>query len=162
MNKKSNLVIPVYLNQRMVFDLIAMMQGGISTVTRISEMTHDKTHSEIDAGISGGLTDALASLVKIGLSANVKEKSEDESGIKLEEERTHTPASLFFTLRELLIKEGVVLGDDKIQSPGSFIEFSTTLTRNPVIEVIDGMHQIMELATIFGDMDNTKKPSENP
>ena len=26
------LLIPVYLNQRIVFDLIAMLQGGISTV----------------------------------------------------------------------------------------------------------------------------------
>ena len=29
------LIIPVYLNQRIVFDMIAMLQGGIATVTRI-------------------------------------------------------------------------------------------------------------------------------
>jgi hypothetical protein len=35
-NKINNLIIPAYLNQRIVFDLIAMLQDGLSTVTRIT------------------------------------------------------------------------------------------------------------------------------
>ena len=31
------LIVPVYLNQRLVFDLLAMLQGGISTVTAINK-----------------------------------------------------------------------------------------------------------------------------
>ena len=35
-NIENELIIPVYLNQRIVFDMIAMLQGGIATVTRIT------------------------------------------------------------------------------------------------------------------------------
>ena len=30
-----DLIIPVYLNQRVVFDLVAMLQDGIATVTKV-------------------------------------------------------------------------------------------------------------------------------
>ena len=30
-----DLIIPVYLNQRFVFDLVAMLQDGIATVTKV-------------------------------------------------------------------------------------------------------------------------------
>ncbi len=38
----NDLVIPVYLNQRVVFDLVAVLQDGIASVTQISQ-----THSEV-------------------------------------------------------------------------------------------------------------------
>jgi len=63
-----NLIVPVYLNQRLVFDLLAMLQGGISTVTTIAkseDVTSDKTQ-KISASL--GLSQALSLLMKIDLS----------------------------------------------------------------------------------------------
>jgi hypothetical protein len=37
MLKEDDLIIPVYLNQRIVFDLVAMLQGGIAAVTQVSQ-----------------------------------------------------------------------------------------------------------------------------
>ena len=42
------MIIPAYLNQRIVFDLIAMLQDGLSTVTRITSIDNrDRCTSSI-------------------------------------------------------------------------------------------------------------------
>ena len=94
------LIIPVYLNQRMVFDLVAMLQGGISTVTRVSETNQERLSTENSLQATFGLADAFASLLKINLSAGQNQLSGDESAKSSEEERVHTPSSLFFVLRK--------------------------------------------------------------
>jgi hypothetical protein len=150
MTNDPSLLIPVYLNQRMVFDLVAMLQGGISTVTRVSESSEERSSAERDIGAAFGLTNAFASLLKIDLSATRRHAIGDETGRTSEEERVHTPASLFFALRRLLAEKGLV---DRIAAepprPGAFLEFATTLTRNPVIEVMDALHQMMTMAILF-------------
>lgn len=144
------LLIPVYLNQRVVFDLVAMLQGGISTVTRVSETSVEQSLTERDVGAAFGLSNAFASLLKIDLSATRRQASGDEAGRTAEEERVHTPASLFFALRRLLFEKDLLLQDgSEMPRAGTFLEFSASLSRNPVIEVIDAMQQIMTLAALF-------------
>ena len=62
MSNEPTLLIPVYLNQRMVFDLVAMLQGGISTVTRVSETSQERSSTERNIGAAFGLSNAFASL----------------------------------------------------------------------------------------------------
>lgn len=151
-NSESTLLIPVYLNQRMVFDLVAMLQGGISTVTRVSETSHERSSDERNVAAAVGLSNAFASLLRIDLSSTGKQKTDDEAAHKSEEERVHTPASLFFALRNLLADKGLLCHDGpEAPLPGTFIEFSTSLSRNPVIEVIDALQQIMRMAVVFAE-----------
>jgi hypothetical protein len=135
-----------------VFDLVAMLQGGISTVTRVSETSVEQSSTERDVGAAFGLSNAFASLLKIDLSATRRQSSGDEAGRKSEEERVHTPASLFFVLRQLLAEKGFLHQDGgDPPRPGSFLEFSASLSRNPVIEVTDALHQMMSLAALFAE-----------
>lgn len=152
MGDESNLLIPVYLNQRVVFDLVAMLQGGISTLTRVSETSREESSTQRDVGAAFGLTNAFASLLKIDLSGTRRQSSADESARTSEDERVHTPASLFFVLRRLLAERNLLHRDgDTPPVPGTFLEFSASLRRNPVIEVIDVMHQMMSLAELFSE-----------
>jgi hypothetical protein len=142
--KEPSLLIPVYLNQRVVFDLVAMLQGGISTVTRVSESSRQQSSTERDIGAAIGLSNAFASLLKIDLSATRRRRSGDDAGHTSEEERVHTPASLFFELRGLLAEKRLLFLDGtSAPTPGIFLEFSASLNRNPVIEVADALHQLI-------------------
>ena len=63
------LIVPVYLNQIIVFDLIAMLQGGISTVTSVnqsSNLHHDESQK---ASAQFSLNSAFSTLLKIDFSA---------------------------------------------------------------------------------------------
>ena len=154
------LVVPVYLNQRMVFDLVAMLRGGISTITRVSESSQERSAAERSIGADAGLSNALASLLRINLSATGRGSSGTDAAIIAKEERVHTPASLFFVLRDLLVKKALLRRDgvDSLQV-GTFLEFSARLSRNPVIEVIDALQQVMALASAFQNSESLEKRS---
>jgi len=159
------LIVPVYLNQKFVFDLLAMLQGGISTVTAVTNTSSDKNSEKEKLSVGFGLSEAFSTLLKIDLSGS-KEKSQD-SGVeqKLSEERVHTPASLFYQLRNLLIEKSYlkILSGSEQPEAGDFIEFEGYLKRNPIVEVIDSLAEMMSIAENFEEkpVNTSKKIATN-
>jgi len=150
---KPDMIIPVYLNQRVVFDLIAMLQGGISTVTRISVSESQSDKDLQRYGATFGLNKALSMLLKIDLSGGRKKTTEASSGVQKAEERVHTPVSLFQSLRENLInnKNLKIVDSDYKPKVRDFIEFSAQLRKNPIIQTLDTFVGLMEMAILFSD-----------
>ena len=71
-------------------------------------------------------------------------------------DRVHTPASLFFALRNRLLETGAlpsrsVEGELK---PGQFVEFVASLRRNPLIEALDSLVGIFDLVDLFTEPTN--------
>ncbi len=159
---KQDLIIPVYLNQRIVFDLVAMLRHGIATVTRVMDTDMDSSSKSGDVGATFGLNKALASLLRIDLSGKASTSKTHEGERVLSEERVHTPASLFFTVRELLLEKSLLVQDSSGFTPraGEFIEFQAVLNRNPIIETMDAMRQIMEIGNLFSDPKKQFKKGE--
>src|SRR5262245_41265086 len=108
MSKKPDLIVPVYLNQRLVFDLVAMLQGGIATVTRVSEAERESERSSSELRGGFGLSQALSSLLKVNLSGKVGAQGEAGTERTSSSDRVHTPASLLFILRNLLMEQGLI------------------------------------------------------
>lgn len=148
-----DLIIPVYLNQRIVFDLIAMLQDGISTVTRVNSSEAVKSGDEQRYGATFGLANALSSLLKIDVSGERTKTNEGATHTRVSNERVHTPSSLFQKLRTILREKGAL----KIATPqytptsGDIIEFSSALTRNPLIQTMDTFGKLLDMATAFSD-----------
>lgn len=140
-------LIPVYLNQRFVFDLLAMLQGGISTVASISRSSEGERSVAGQVRAAFGLSDAIASLLKVDLSSQADAKRTTKDIETSKEERIHTPASLFYQLRALLEERGelktIVAG--ALPSPGDLIEFSASLTRNPVLQAFDSISSVLDI-----------------
>lgn len=147
------LIIPVYLNQRVVFDLIAMLQGGISTVTRITSSESSAGKDQQQYGAAFGLSKAFSTLLKIDVSGTRQKAQEDHTGIQKAEERVHTPASMFQALRTSLADRKELAMVDKDYSPviRDIIEFSAQLRRNPIIQTMDTLAGLMEMAILFSD-----------
>lgn len=147
------LLVPVYLNQRLVFDLLAMLQGGLSTVTAVSQTINKSQESKRDAGGSFGLSDALSTLLKVDLSGKRSASEATATAEATSEERVHTPASLLYQLRNKLheIKAIANLSNDEHINAGDFIEFEASLLKNPVIETLEGMSRIMDIVILFED-----------
>jgi hypothetical protein len=147
------LMVPVYLNQRVVFDLLAMLQDGIATVTKVSASEEKGKQAATEAGATFGLSKALSSLLRINLSGKHARGSNEKTGESRDEERVHTPPSLFYKLRNLLHEKKLIIGDNAnvMFEPGQFVEFQTTLKRNPIVEVMDVMCDLMSMADAFTD-----------
>ncbi|HCR96570.1 MULTISPECIES: DUF6414 family protein [Halomonas] len=154
----NNLIVPVYLNQRMVFDLLAMLQGGISTVTAVTKQEGGESGSVGSASASLGLSEALSSLFRIGLKAEIEASDKSSTNNSIQEERVHTPASLFYQLRNTLSEKQLLkqIGEGSQINAGEIVEFTVKLKRNPIIEIMDTVTEMMSIAVLFED-----KPQNN-
>jgi hypothetical protein len=135
-------IIPVYLNQRIVFDLLAMLQDGLSQVAKITTSDSDKDVLSREAAATFGVANAFASLLRIDLSARRTGTKESMGETSRTEERVHTPASLLFKLRQMLAeRDNLVRIQDANATfaSGQIVEFTTTLRRSPVVELMDNM-----------------------
>ena len=146
-----DLVVPVYLNQRLVFDLVAMLNDGIATVTKISESQRDEDTATVAVSGGFGLNRALASLVKVDLSGKATGQTGKAREKATAESRVHTPASLFFVLRNKLQERKLLYQyqTDPLPEPGQFVEFTASLRRNSLLDVLGTLGQLLELAAVF-------------
>lgn len=161
----NDLVVPVYLNQRMVFDLLAMLQGGISTVTAVTKTESSNNTNTERAKAAFGLAEALLSLLKIDLSGEKETGKGEKSDKQVSEERVHTPASLFYQLRNMLVEKKIVanISDGQNIAPGMFIEFEGSLSKNPLVETLDSVVEMLGLGMAFDDSkpQGSKKGQDN-
>ena len=159
---KYNLDVPIYLNQKVVFDLLASINNGLAQVTKL------KTSSNIDTGISGGLESDLGNKnIFTLLGVNFKGKLESGKNQEQEQEKVHTPASLFNCLKGELFKQKMVkkVTNDKEFNeiyPGDFVEVNGFIKLNPLVKILDNMSNMMELAVVMqGDGTGKNAKKEN-
>lgn len=149
----SNLIVPVYLNQRIVFDLIAILEDGIATVTRLTSTDEASSQESGKLGGSFGLAEAFSSLLKISVDAERTEGNVSGTSATRTEDRIHTPTSLFHKLRGRLREreELITVGPDYRPYPGHIIEFTTSLHRNPLLQTLDALDSLMEMIHAFSE-----------
>ena len=92
--KKIDFILPLYLNQRFVYDILAIKNDGFTEFYEIKDKKED--NSEIGSKVNANFgTNNEFSLIKAGVEAevesNIKSGSDNEKTYK----RTHTPTSLF-------------------------------------------------------------------
>ncbi|MEW5823477.1 MAG: hypothetical protein AB1766_03920 [Pseudomonadota bacterium] len=153
------LIVPVYLNQRLVFDLLAMLQGGISTVTAVTRTESSNSSSQEKAGAAFGLSQAFSTLLKIDISGETSRSKKSDEENRLSEERVHTPASLFYQLRNIMLERDLLklLSKEVSPEPGDIVEFEASLKRNPIVETMDTLSEMMNMAILFEDKSAPQK-----
>lgn len=148
---ENELIIPVYLNQRIVFDMIAMLQGGIATVTKITSTESSSTGDKQQYGATFGLNKALSTLLRIDVSGNREKRKNDSLGTQTNEEKVHTPASMFQMLRRSLVADSKLSFIDEKYKPEirQMVEFTAPLRKNPMLQTMDTLVELMNMAIVF-------------
>lgn len=150
--KSDRLIIPVYINEKIVLDMLAIMEDGFSMVSQINYTEHKENSSsqKIDAGISTSAS-LLSKLLKIDVSGGISHegnKGENESIVK---EKVHTNVSLLSKFRGFLVEQKILKSDldfSKMQV-GDFIEVEGELQKNPIINYMDSFIDLFRMANIF-------------
>ncbi|WP_321418424.1 peptidylprolyl isomerase [uncultured Methanomethylovorans sp.] len=145
-----DLCIPIYLNQQIVFDLLAIIEDGLSDVTTIKTSIIDSERKSASAGSTIGLSNLL-SLFGVSFSGSLNQERDTDEQTELSKKKIHTPSSLFSKLRICLKEKGLVhellsIEDFNKLESGMFVEFKAILTRNPLIDSIERITQLMEMA----------------
>lgn len=149
------MIITVYLNQKIVFDLLAIKENGFAEMHSVQrrEANTEGTSKGVDADI--GVSNVFSFLgVKIGGALKKDTTRQDDETIS--ETRIHTPTSLFSRLLDYLTSDGSIkqLTDKSSLSGinnGDFISFQGNLKQNPLIKTFDSFLNLLSLTTVFGD-----------
>ncbi len=134
----SDFTLTFYLNQAVVFDLLAIMEDGMAQVSTIR--TSETAKAKADAGL--GVSNVFALL-----GVSLKGGMESVEGREITHERVHTPTSLFAKVRSRLRKDKLVYDLTKKDAeivnvrPGHFVEFEAKLRRNPLIEALEALSE---------------------
>lgn len=148
------LIVPIYINEKIVLDMLAIMEDGFSMVSQINYTEHKENYSaqNVSAGVSTSAT-ILSKLLKIDISGELSHsgnKGKNESVVK---EKVHTNVSLFSKFRGFLLEHKMLNSDfnfSKIKV-GDFIEVEGKLQKNPLINYMDIFIDIFRMAEIFNE-----------
>ncbi len=148
--------VSLYLNQRCVFDILAMMENGFSHIESMRDIqaTHedkkDRMHGEI------GLKNVFA-LLGVSIGAETLKNDQSQSSKEVTRQRIHTPNSLFSKMRERLLKENILFTSNffEIQT-GFFVEIKAQIRKNPLIEALETLKSLLSLALIFDEQPKAK------
>lgn len=144
--EKNKLTIPIYLNTKIVFDMLATIEDGFAEVKNVQTSKSKNRENDIETNIG---SNNLFAFLNVGIHGNHKGNS--SNGETVIEERTHTPVSLFQKLKGLLDNEKLINRDITNLSVGDFVEVQGTLKNNPVIGMLSGFKELMALANLFTD-----------
>ena len=162
-SKVNDLLVPVYINEKIVLDMLAIMDDGFSVVSQVGYQSQQVETNEKNGAISIATPSSiLGKLLKIDASGNIASASNSTNSTEEKKEKIHTNVSLFSKFRAYLIHEGLFKRSIDFNSiqVGDFIEAEGELEKNPLISYLDTFADVMHLADIFSDEPKEKNRKE--
>lgn len=154
--KLEHLIVPAYINEKIVLDMLAIMEDGFSMVSQVNYMEHKENNSSqrLDGGVSTSAT-ILSKLLKINISGELAHSGNNGENESVEKEKVHTNVSLLSKFRSFLLSEKILNLDFDVSKMriGDFIEVEGELQKNPLINYMDIFVDVFRMADIF-----TEKP----
>ena len=161
--RSEQLMIPVYINEKIVLDMLAIIEDGFSTVSQVNYTEHnEKTSSQkADIGVSTSAT-ILSKLLKINIGGELTHSGNNAENKNDSQEKIHTNVSLFSKFRNLLIDEKMLKTDFDIinMKIGDFIEVEGELQKNPLIDCMDKFVEIFRMVEIFSERPELGKKTQ--
>jgi len=143
------LCVPIYLNQKIVFDLLAVQEDGFSQLSTLRTSSNDSETTKNGVGASIGVSNVFALLGVTFSGEHGKEKGLQEQR-ELSREKVHTPTSLFAKCRTNLIHRNLLHqnltleGFNDLKS-GDFVEFQAVLHKNPIVDFLTWLKTFVEM-----------------
>ena len=158
--KSDRLIIPVYINEKIVLDMLAIIEDGFSMVSQINYTEHTENNSvqKADAEISTSTT-LLSKLLKIDVSGGLSHEGNRGQNENIIKEKVHTNVSLLSKFRSFLVEQKILKSDldfSKMQV-GDFIEVEGELKKNPIINYMDSFIDLFRMVDIFTEQPQTEK-----
>lgn len=153
-NKANSLIIPIYINEKIVLDMLAILEDGFSKVSQVNYAENLENKKDQNMGISGGTTATLLSrLLKIDITAGASHESSSEVSNTISKEKIHTNVSLLSKFRGFLENEEILKKDFTVEdiNIGDFIELEGELEKNPLINCLEIIKDVLRLSDTLTD-----------
>ena len=162
--KDNGLIIPIYINEKIVLDMLAILEDGFSKVSQISYTEHSNSGAtrKIEGAAEPSLP-ILSKFLKIDFSGAISNTTDKGATNNVEKEKIHTNVSLLSKFRSYLIEKGILKTDFDISEVaiGDFIEIEGELQKNPLINYLDIFSDVFQLVDIFSDEPELGKKTQS-
>lgn len=150
----NQLMIPVYINEKIVLDMLAIIEDGFSMVSQVSYADH-KEHNNTQKLSAEASTSAtlLSKLLKINFNGEIDHSGNKQEQISIAREKVHTNVSLLSKFRTFLGQEKMLKSEFDVTNMniGDFIEIEGELQKNPLVNYMDTFIDIFRMVDIFAD-----------
>lgn len=151
--KRDNLILPIYLNEEVVVDMLAIIEDGFSYVSNISVVSSTSSENNKKLDASAGINGILNRLLKIDIGGSYEQQKQSDTNQNVTTQRIHTLASLFSKFRDYLISnkflDNVDTGTISNIKPGCFIEVKGCLEKNPIVSILDDYLKLLDISMMF-------------
>ena len=148
------LIVPVYINEKIVLDMLAIIEDGFSMVSQINYTEHKENNSiqKVEAGVSTSAT-ILSKFLKINMAGEVNHSGSNGENESISKEKVHTNVSLLSKFRGFLVDNKLLKSDFEVSKieVGDFIEVEGELQKNPLINYMELLIDLFRMADIFVD-----------
>lgn len=160
----NRLIVPIYINEKIVLDMLAIMEDGFSMVSQVNYTEHKESDSiqNINAGVSTSAT-IISKLLKIDISGEVNHTGKKGENERVVKEKIHTNVSLLSKFRGFLAEHKMLISEfdfSKIKI-GDFIEVEGKLQKNPLINYMDIFIDFFRMIEIFSDKPQQVNKKQN-
>ena len=146
------LMIPVYINEKIVLDMLAIAEDGFSTVSQVNYTEHRESDSKQNIGAAASTSATILSkLLKIDVKGEVAHEGTNGESENIVKEKVHTNVSLLSKFRTLLNDSNLLNTDFDVSKMkiGDFIEVEGELQKNPLINCMEIFTDMIRMADIF-------------
>lgn len=145
-------MVPVYINEKIVLDMLAIIEDGFSMVSQVNSSEQKESTSD-QTGSANASTSLLNKLLKIDLKAEISHTGNVGESENISREKVHTNVSLLSKFRTTLDEEKLLDTSSDISNMkiASFIELEGELQKNPLIDYMDKIVDIFRMINIFSD-----------
>lgn len=154
---KDDLCIPIYINEKIVFDLLAIIEDGFSHISEVKTSSSNQNNFNGEVNSSLKSSNIFSSLFGVTLSAKLNGDSKNIENMENRKEKVHTNVSLFSKLRKTLIDEKILKSDfdnefsiDNIKT-GDFIEIEGMLKKSPMIDTMETFIEVFNTFLGFSE-----------
>lgn len=148
------LIVPVYINEKIVLDMLAIMEDGFSMVSQVNYSEHKESNStqKAEAGVSTSAT-ILSKLLKINIDGELNHSGSNGENETVSKEKIHTNVSLLSKFRGFLADNKMLKKDFEMSKMevGDFIEVEGELQKNPLINYMELFIDLLRMADIFAE-----------
>lgn len=161
--KSDRLIIPVYINEKIVLDMLAILEDGFSMVSQVNYTEHRESSStqKAEAGVSSSAT-ILSKLLKIDISGEFDHSGSKGENKSVAKEKVHTNVSLLTKFRSFLIEQKMLKSEFAVSNMqiGDFIEVEGELQKNPLINYMELFLDLFRMVDIFSEKPELGKKTQ--
>ena len=160
--------LPVYLDYQTIFDILAILDDGLSQFQEVKTVYSDQSEKNNDVNVKGDAKGKIPlGFLSMGGEVGYQHGSTKQSANSHEvsQQKIHTSVSLFAKTRKKLEDAKLIktIDDSSALNPGDFVEFQAKFEKFELVQVLDLLAKSVEVGNKFTDAKGkakTKLPNE--